>query len=158
MFNYHFNVVLELFWVMRYIIVNNVGFYFMMIPICSFKLSWASGFMKTILKWNFKFCLSGYRSCWYRPKDKDGRGAWRPSYALCPWSKWKSCNPEVYWMCSWRGNSIHHLIFFWSSCHAFHPPIWLPRHTGWRPFNFKIVKRNTEVRLILWFFPCNREC
>ena len=45
-------------------------------------------------------------------------------------SKWKPCDPEMYWMCPRRFYSVYNIDILWSRCSIIHPPLWLQSHTG----------------------------
>lgn len=72
----------------------------------------------------------GNRGCWSGPKNKDGYWAWWSYHEMCTWSKWKSCHPEMYWMCPRRFYPVYNINILWSCCSIINPPLWLQSHTG----------------------------
>lgn len=89
------------------------------------------------------FCVGcfilGSWSYWAWPENTTCAWAWWTCSEMCTWSKWKSCNTEVYRMHSHRENWIYHFCFSRPSFHTFYSSLWLSRHTG-NGTQFSIVK------------------
>lgn len=74
----------------------------------------------------------GNRSCRCGSKDQNGGGAGWACHALCSWSEWESCYPEVHRVCPRGAYSVYCLDILWSSCDPLDAPLWLPCDTGYQ--------------------------